>query len=246
MRRLTGFVFSLLLTAAAAGADLDPMPRFPEGTTAKIVVPLGDTLYVDRIGQTLFDNRHAVFDISDWKLGETLENSLAKIIARSGELRIEPLGDPQARIALEAANNYGNVAHSKKSKVKAAVKEYGAKSNADVLVVVNGFNTSDDSFFGARVSLHKFGIAELALFKTRTTIRYAMLTVLFYDARTGKNLAYAYHEAQEKHAQLPDDITQPPADLESLRGDFVHLVELGVARTIRDMIELRPEVRGSH
>jgi len=245
MRRLTGLVFSLLLSAAAASADVNPMPHFPEGTTAKIVVPLGDTLHVDRIGQTLFDNQHAEFDVSGWKLGETLESSLAKIIARSGALTVEPLGDPQARIALDAANNYGNVAISKKSKLRAAVKEYGAKSNADVLVVVNGFNSSDDSFFGTRVSLHKFGIAEMAPFKARNTIRYAMLTVLFFDARTGENLAYSYHEAQEKHGQLPGDITQWPADLESLRGDFVHLVELGVARTIRDMIELRPDSRGT-
>lgn len=219
------------------------MPRFPEGATAKIVVPLGDTLNVDRIGFTIFDNKHAEYDVSAWKLGDSLEISLAKHLTDTGVLKVEPMGDPQARVALAAANNYSNVSMFQLPKLRAAVKEYGAKANADVLVIVNGFSPVDEPFFNTGVSLSKFGIAESGTDSSRTAINYAMLSILFIDARTGKRLAHSYYEAQSKRGQLPEDIALSPADLESARGAIVHLIEMAVRRTVKDMIDLRPEPR---
>lgn len=243
MRELILMLVLLFQCVAPAAAQVHPMPRFPEGTTAKLVVPLGDTLHVDRIGQTIFDNKHVEYDVSDWKLGERLEISLAAIISRYRALKVEPMGDPQARIALAAANNYSNVSMFQTPKLRAAVKEYGAKSNADVLVIVNGFQPVNNQFFDTGRSLYKFGIAEGGTGNSRTTLHYAMLTVLFFDAHTGKRLAHSYYEAQSVHGKLPDDLALSPADLEAARHGITNLIEIAVAKTIKDMVDLRAESR---
>lgn len=235
MRSPTWLILATLLCAQPAAAQIKPMPRFAEGATAKLVVPFGNTLHVDRIGATIFDNKHAEYDISAWKLAEGLEISLAKIFNNYGAIKVEPMGDAQARVALDAAN--------KSSKLRLAIKEYGAKSNADVLVVVNGFRPTNEPYFGTGVSLHKFGIAEAAIGRSRTAIYYAMLTVVFFDAHTGKQLAYGNYDARNDRSPLPDDLSQSAADLESARRAIVHLIEYGVARTVKDMIDLRPDGR---
>jgi len=244
MQTLTTIVLATFLCASPTVAQMKPMPRFAEGATAKLIVPLGDTLHVNRIGVTVFDNKHAEYDVSAWKLGEKLEISLAKILNEPGILKVEPMGDAQARTALDAANNYSNVPIFQLSKLRGAVKEYGARSNADVLVVVNGFSPAHEPFFNSGPSLYKYGIAESGADDSRTAIVYAMLTVLFFDARTGKLLAYSYKEAQAHHAPLPKDLAQSPDDLESAHHDIVTLIEGAVRMTVRQMIELRPEPRG--
>jgi hypothetical protein len=239
MRKQVLMLVAALHWVAPAVAQVYPMPRFPDGTTAKLVVPLGDTLNVDRIGMTIFDNKHVKYDVSDWKLGERLEISLAEIISRSGALKVEPMGDAQARIALAAANNYSNVSMFQLPKLRAAVKEYGAKSNADVLVIVNGFQPVKEQFFNSGRTLYKFGIAESGSDDSRTAIYYATLTVLFFDAHTGKRLAYAYNETRSDRGPLPDDIAQSPADLEAARRGITYLIENAVAKTVKEMIDLR-------
>jgi hypothetical protein len=128
MRRQILMLVAALHCVAPAVAQVHPMPRFPDGATAKLVVPLGDTLNVDRLDVTIFDST-----------------------------------PPSAMRCSPSCSS------------------------------------------------------------------------------TGKQLAYSYHEAQSRHAQLPGDLAQSPSDLEAARHDITNLIEIAVAKTVKEMIELRAE-----
>jgi hypothetical protein len=227
------------LHAEATEAWIRPLPTFEPGASAVVVAAVDDVFRVQRIGETIFHNKEQEYPVPDWQLGGPLERHAAENLQRVAAMPVKAADDAEARAQFQDFQVERRAKRGDRQRMRAAVKEMGKHSGATYVVVVCADQAVRDPFFNTNVSTPPFGIVQDDRPFKPGAILQAHLALLIFDARNGDQLSFAVQTHNAPHALLPKNTSPSAEEVESLRSDVLHLFQLAVATSLRDMRELR-------
>ena len=230
-----------MLSAEVLRESTRPMPQMEPGARAVVIVSTGEVFGVRRIGVTVFENHAVAMPVPAWKLDEQLEVSTAQVLNQRAGLVAQALGDATLRADFHDFNAISAASRKDQERMRAAVRKIGEQLKVDYVIVVAADGGIADPFFETGVRISGFGIAQDERpFKPRALLQ-VHPTLLFFDARSAKQLSFAWQVHALDQAMVPKDRDLSAAEVEGLRSKTLNLFEVAVATIIRDMLEKRAD-----
>ncbi|HSH53993.1 MAG: hypothetical protein ACAH10_14690 [Methylophilaceae bacterium] len=187
----------ILMLSGCATLGGDKLLLKTAGTKVVVVSLLGNQMYIQHAGTTVFSNQKREVDVASWSLDQFVEdkaNALIETGSKFTVVKAKADGYRQKFGSLEQNFWTGDRKYQNQAE---GLHALATESGADLVIIISPIEYGD-VFFSTNQLVSGYGIYQRSFLRSQSAVNFMTMAVHVMDAKTGEEVSSKAHYASSK------------------------------------------------